>query len=366
MWWNKRTKAILPNRLLWRLTLVNVIVVGTLIVLSSWAIYNTACFLADGLGSWNDQKQHLFDSTLLQYLWIFSLGAIAVGSLIHYYLVKKIIRPLKELIESTKRMKEGQYPRPIKVNTKDEIGELIGHFNDLVKQLKDTQQHREELVLDLSHEFRTPLSNLNGYLGALKNGVVEGDQQLYHSLQKESERLIYMVEQLEQLKEWDYISKQTYTEKQPIDMQFLIEQSVGMFRWSLENAGIKVKIQAESGIVNVSNEGISQVISNLIDNAIRYYQGTGPITIKGEAVKRNYMLSISGPGQAIPIKEQDRIFERLYRIDSSRGRDDTGGTGLGLAISKEIIVHHHGQIGVKSEGDTHHFWITLPLASVNP
>ncbi|MFP3490487.1 histidine kinase dimerization/phospho-acceptor domain-containing protein, partial [Staphylococcus sp. SIMBA_130] len=76
-----------------------------------------------------------------------------------------------------------------------------------MKQLKEMQQHRKELVLDFSHEFRTPLANLNGYLGALKNGVIEGDQQIYHSLQKESERLIHMVEQLEQVKELDYISK---------------------------------------------------------------------------------------------------------------------------------------------------------------
>ncbi|MBF0706714.1 HAMP domain-containing protein (plasmid) [Alkalihalobacillus hwajinpoensis] len=73
-------------------------------------------------------------------------------------------------------MKEGQYPRPIQVNSKDEVGQLISHFNDLVKQLKDTQQHREELILDLSHEFRTPLTNLKGYLGALKDGVISGSK----------------------------------------------------------------------------------------------------------------------------------------------------------------------------------------------
>lgn len=352
---------ILPNRLIWRLTFINVSIVGTFIVLSSWGIYNTACFLADGLGTWNYQKQHLFNSTLFQYLWIFSIAAIIIGSLIHYYLVKQIIRPLKELIESTKRMKEGQYPRPIKENSKDEMGQLISHFNELVKQLKDTQQHRKELVLDLSHEFRTPLSNINGYLGALKNGVIEGDQKLYQSLQNESERLISIVEQLEQLKEWDYISKQTYSEKEPMDMKPLVEESVGMFRWSLKNAGIKVKIEAESGIVNVSHGGIPQVLNNLLDNAIRYYQGAGPITIKGKTVKGNYRLSITGPGQAIPTNVQNKIFERLYRVDSSRGRSDTGGTGLGLAISKEIIEHHKGKIGVYSEGNTHTFWITIPL-----
>lgn len=217
------------------------------------------------------------------------------------------------------------------------------------------------MVLDLSHEFRTPLSNLKGYLGALKDGVIEADQKMYQSLHNESERLIHMVEQLEQLKEWDYFTKQTYSEKEPMDMQFLVEQSVGMFRWSLKNAGIKVEIQAESGIVNVYNEGILQVMNNLIDNAIRYYEGTGPIRIKGEIEKGSYMLSIIGPGQTIPREAKEKIFERLYRVDSSRGRGYTGGTGLGLAISKEIIEHHKGEIGVKLEGNCHTFTFSLPV-----
>ncbi|TKD72277.1 sensor histidine kinase [Pseudalkalibacillus hwajinpoensis] len=363
MLWNKLTKSVLPSRFLWRLTLINVIVVGTFIVLSSWAIYNTACFLADGLGTWNDQKQNLFNSTLFQYLWIFSIAAIFIGSFIHYYLVKKTIRPLKELIESTKRMKEGQYPVPIQVDTKDEMGQLIGHFNDLVKQLKDTQRHRKELISDLSHEFRTPLTNLKGYLGALKDGVVEGDQKMYESLHSESERLIHMVEQLEQLKEWDYFKEQSYSEKEPMNMQLLVEQSVEMFRWSLKNAGIKVKTEVDTGIVKVYNEGILQVINNLLDNAIKYYEGTGPITIKGEIVKGRYTLSIIGPGQAIPLEAKEKIFERLYRVDPSRERNDSGGTGLGLAISKEIIEHHDGKIRVKSEGNCHTFTFSLPVCT---
>jgi two-component system, OmpR family, sensor histidine kinase BaeS len=353
--------SLLPNRVLWRLTLINVIVVASFIVLCSLAIYNTACFLADGLGTLDSQKQGKFESTLFQYLWIFSIIAIIVGSLVHYYLIKKLTSPLKELIESTKRMKKGQYPEPIEVHSKDEMGQLIGHFNDLVKQLKDTQQHRKELVLDLSHEFRTPLSNLNGYLGALKNGMIEADKEMYQFLHEESKRLIKMVEQLEQLKELDYISKQTYFEKEPLDIRLLVEQSIGMFRWSLTNAGIDVNIQTESGIVNVHNGGIQQVIGNLIDNAIRYYQGSDSITIKGEKIGSMYRVSITGPGKEIPVEDQEKIFERFYRVDSSRTRDYSGGTGLGLAISKQIIEHHNGEIGVKSDNNYHTFWFTLPL-----
>ncbi|ASK64031.1 two-component sensor histidine kinase [Virgibacillus phasianinus] len=355
---NKDRKSWLPKRFLWRLTLINIIVIASFITLSSLAIYNTACFLVDGMGTMTNQKQEQFNSTLFLYLWIFSISTIVIGSLIHFHLMRKLIHPLRKLIKSTKTMKQGQYPRPIEVRSEDEMGQLIGHFNELVEQLKYNQQHKEKLVADLSHEFRTPLSNLNGYLGALNNGVIEGDRKLYQSLYEESKRLTNMIEQLELLKEWDYISKQTFSEREPMDMDVLVAQSVDMFRWSLKEAGIAVHVHTEPGKVHVFNKGIPQVISNLIDNAIRYYQGPGDLTINGENLHSKYKVSITAPGQPIPQAEQEKIFERFYRIDPSRTRD-TGGTGLGLAISKEIIEHHHGEIGVKTQNQHHTFWFTL-------
>ncbi|WP_404450552.1 HAMP domain-containing protein [Virgibacillus necropolis] len=354
-------KSWLPKQFLWRLTFINIVVVASFIVFSSFAIYNTACFLVDGMGTMNDQKQNKFNSTLFNYLWIFSITAIVTGSVIHFYLTKKLIHPLRRLIESTKSMKQGQYPRPIELSSDDETGQLIGHFNELILQLKRNQQHRQKLVSDLSHEFRTPLSNLNGYLNALKDGVIEGDLKLYQSLHAESTRLTGMVEQLEQLKEWDYVTQQQLSEKASVDMYLLIEQSVEMFRWSLEKADIAIDVQTDHGIVNVYSGGIPQVVSNLIDNAIRYYQGTGPIMLKGEKIKSEYKFSITGPSQKIPPAEYNKIFERFYRIDASRNRE-TGGTGLGLAISKEIIEHHHGNVGITSKGNHNTFWFTLPLA----
>ncbi|MEH6944616.1 sensor histidine kinase [Bacillus sp. JJ722] len=360
-----KKKLWLPKRFLWRLTFINIIVVASFIVLSSWAIYNTACLLVDGMGTMDNQKLNQFDSTLFQYLWIFSITAIVTGSLIHFYLTRTLIRPLRRLIESTKRMKKGQYPTPIEIKSEDEMGQLMGQFNDLVQQLKNNEQHRQKLVSDLSHEFRTPLSNLNGYLNAMKNGVIEGNQKLYQSLHEESKRLINMVEQLEKLKEWDSVSQQLFSEKETVDIASLIEQSVEMFRWSLKKANILAEVQTEHGVVNTYNGGITQVLSNLIDNAIRYYHGDGPIMIKGECLDSEYRVSVIGPGHAIPEVEQEKIFERFYRTDPSRSRD-TGGTGLGLAITKEIVKSHNGKIGISSKDNHHTFWFTLPLYEMPP
>ncbi|MDY0406482.1 ATP-binding protein [Virgibacillus sp. 179-BFC.A HS] len=359
---NKHKWRFLPKQILWRLTLTNIVVIAFFIILSTWAIYNTACFLADGMGLMTPNKQGQFNSTLFQYLWIFSVSAIVIGSFIHFYVTKKLIRPLRKLIESTKRMKQGDYPDPIEEKFPDETGQLIGHFNDLIQQLKDNQAHRQKLVSDLSHELRTPLSNLNGYLSALKSGVITGDLQLYQSLYEEVSKLTNMVEQLDQLKEWDYVSKQRFLEKESIDIVQLIEQAVRMFQWSLKRAGIQCEIQMEPGTVTVNREAISQVISNLLDNAIRYYQGEGPIAVKGKRLESVYEFTITGPGKKIPEAEQAKIFERFYRLDPSRARA-TGGTGLGLAISKEIVEQHQGKIGIRSTGEVHTFWFSLPVGN---
>ncbi|WP_077602940.1 sensor histidine kinase [Oceanobacillus sojae] len=358
---NKWGRNFLPKRFLIQLTVINMIVIVAFVMLSSWAIYNTACMLADGLTSMTEQKQNQFQATLFQYLWIFSISAVILGSLIHFYLTKKMIQPLRELIQSTKEMKQGQYPSSIHVKGDGEVGELIRHFNDLVQQLETNEQQRKNLVSDLSHEFRTPLTNLNGYLLALQNGVMEGDEKLYQSLYAESSKLTQLVEQMEQLKEWDDMQIYSFHEKELTNMQEFIERSIKIFQWPLEKKQIELKTDIQTGTAVINRTSISQVISNLMDNAIRYYDDAGPINIKGEEMHNEYKVSITGPGRAISEKDKERIFERFYRIETSRSRE-FGGSGLGLAISKEIIERHHGEIGVQSKGNMHTVSFIIPCS----
>ena len=352
-------KSFIPKGFLWRLTILNVFVVATTIAVSGWAIYNTACFLVEGMGNLDIQRQGQFNATLFQYLWIFSIIGVLVGSMLHFYLTKKLIKPIRQLINSTKQMKKGEYPKPIKVVSQDEVGELVKQYNGLIQQLEINESHRQKLVSDLSHEFRTPLANLNGYLHALESGVIEGEKKLYTSLYKEANRLTQMVEQFEQFKEWDYIKSQSIIEKQSVDIADQIDQCAAMFRWRLIKAEIPIQVDVNTHHITIHIEGVQQVLSNLLDNGIRYYQGDVGITINGKLSAGAYRISITGQGQPIPEPEQDKIFDRFYRIDNSRSRD-TGGTGLGLAIAKEIVERHGGKIGVETVGNRNTFWFTLP------
>ena len=352
-------KSLWPKQILWRLTVLNTIAFTVVIILSGLTIYNAACALVSGLET-DVQRQSQFNAALFQFLWMFSIAIIVIGSLLHFYLTKKVMGPLKELIESTKAMKDGRYPNIIKTNSAGEVGELINHFNELVQELKLKEQSRKKIISDLSHEFRTPLSNLNGYMNALGSGVIEGDVTLFKSLHGEAQRLTFMIEQLEQLKEWDMAVEGTLIETKQEDMKQLIYQSVEMFHWRLQEKKISVQIEASIGMVGVYNGGIQQVLGNIIDNAIRYYEGSEPIQIKGERSGINYQVSISSKGQTIPESDREKIFERLYRVDHSRS-SSTGGSGLGLAISKEIIHLHKGKIGVNLKNGYVDFWFSVPL-----
>jgi two-component system sensor histidine kinase BaeS len=358
---SKYLTSLIPTGFLWRLSILNIVVLVTATAFSGWAIYHTACFLAAGVGNLDAQGQRQFNNTLLNYIWIFMITAAILGSIFHFYVMKKLIQPIRKLIQSTKQMKLGNYPEPIKISRTDEVGQLIEQYNELLEQLQQNENHRRKLVSDLSHEIRTPLANLSGYLQALKDEDLAGNKALFTALYEESNRLTQMIDQLEQLKEWDYLTEQAIVQKKPCEIEKLLHQSIAMFTRTFVKEDIQVQVETEPYELNIHVEGIQQVISNLLDNAVQYYEGTDPIILSGKKREENYCISIKGPSKSIPEVEKENIFRRFYRLDSSRSRM-TGGSGLGLAISKEIVERHHqGKIGVITTGKQNTFWFSLPL-----
>lgn len=349
----QQLKRIIPKRFLWRLTLMNVLVIAPTIGISSWAVYNTACFLVEGSGYFNAEGQLQFNRVLYRYLWLFSLLTFVLSSLLQFYFTKKLIAPIRDVIESTKTMKKGEYPDPIRVTSEDEIGELVAHYNELIQQLRTNDTERKKHVADLSHEIRTPLANVNGYLHALKSGIIEADKKLFESLYEESNRLTTMVQQLDKLQEWDYLAAQKITQKETVEIEEQLTQCIAMFSWRLEQENIPLIIDVQSESLFVYVAGIQQVLSNLLENAIDYYRGTGAISIKGEARDSMYIITVSGPGEKITNNE--KLFERFYRGNSENKK----GSGLGLAIVKEIVENSGGEVGFAEKDGNNCFWFTI-------
>lgn len=352
-------KSIVPKGFLWRLTILNFIVVALAMLITGWAIYETACSLVNGIGSPSATRDVQFNATLFQYFLIFTGLGLLISSIIHFYLTKRLIHPIRELIEATKSMKRGTYPPPITLRGNDEISELITHYNELIEQLKQNELYRKKMTDDLSHELRTPIANIKGYLYALQAGDIEGNIGLFGALYDQAEQLAKLIEQFEHLNEWNHRDAQQYFHKEWTAINIMLIHCVEMFKWKCQQAGIKIEMNVEAAEIFMYTEGMQQVLNNLFDNAIRYYEGTGAIEVKGEIVPDYYRISISNPGMSIQTIDQDKIFDRFYRIESSRSRQ-TGGSGLGLAIAKEMIEIHGGQISVQSENGVNTFIVDLP------
>ncbi len=358
---NNLYKKIIPSGFLWRITVLNILVIVSATAISGWALYNTACFLAAGVGNLDVHRQQQFNSVLRNYLWIFMITVAFLGSFLHYYFMKRLTKPIRSLIESTQQLRHGHYPELVKVYKQDEIGQLVTEYNGLITQLENNEQQRKKLVTDLSHEIRTPLTNLNGYLQALKDGDIVGSPELFGSLHQESSRLSQMINQFEQLKEWDYIAANSIVKKETHEITEVLTQSVAMFDKEWKQKNISIEQNIERCKISVNLDGMQQVINNLLDNAIRYNEGMDPILLTGEIQGDSYRISVTGHSTPIPEIEKDNIFRRFYRLDVSRSRL-TGGSGLGLAISKEIVERHHqGEIGVETTDDSNTFWVLIPL-----
>src|SRR5690625_3247572 len=139
--------------------------------LTGWAIYETACNLVGGIGCPSPIRQAQFNATLFRYFLIFTTLGVLISTVLHFYLTRKMINPVRELIESTKVLKTGRYPEPIQLRTSGEIAELLEQYNELIVRLETNERERKKLIENISHELRTPTANIKGYLYALKEEI---------------------------------------------------------------------------------------------------------------------------------------------------------------------------------------------------
>ncbi|BBI33846.1 sensor histidine kinase [Cohnella abietis] len=342
----------------WKLIVVNALVMLIVIWLVGVSVKDFACLLVANYQLVGDEKNLFFNRTMQFYLIRASLLAIVVAAVIHFVFIKHILAPLKKLKQSTRQLMDGTYPEPVDVSSKDEIGELAQHFNAMTLKLKQTEDNRKRMLGNVSHDLRTPLSNLNGYLEALSNGVIAGDKELYLSLLEESQHITRLVEQLHQLSVWEDRQAASMVESR-FQIEELIGRSAQFFQLELHEKQIELDIAVEPEMIVSDEDGIKQVLTNLLQNAISYNTGRS-IWISGKAEASNYRITVSNIGEPLP-EVQEQVFERFFQTDPTRHRaHQIKGSGLGLAIVKEIAKKLGGSIGVDSCNNIHSFWITIP------
>ncbi|MFC0189914.1 sensor histidine kinase [Fictibacillus aquaticus] len=335
-----------------KLAIINGLAIGIVILFAGLSIKDYACLLVNDWKIVGPEFNKRLDIYFLQV----SLLAFLLAFFVHFFLVKRVIHPLKKLTDQAIKIKQGVYPVPLQVIEKDEIGELTKTFNEMTATLQDNEQKRTRMFRDIAHELRTPLTNLNGYLEGLKSGVIHGDTELFGSLLEESKRLTRLVEQVTELNRWEDSLQDKW---QCIAINQLIMESVEFFSVALNRKRITYEIDAENVILEGNKDGLKQILFNLLNN-VCFYDKAGWVKINGEVKNSFYKISIINEGQYINPEKKDLLFDRFYRGDPSRKRN-TDGSGLGLTIVKEITEAHGGHAGIETDGKHHCFWFQIPI-----
>lgn len=301
---------------------------------------------------------------LMQPVYI-TLSVIFVFSLIfllgvHFF----VYRPVKKIAEAAQQYALGNLDYEIPVSTHDVVGHLSASLNYMAAQLKDMDDYQKKIVANVSHDFRSPLTSIKGFVEAMADGTIPPEMygKYLNIILFETERLTDLTRDLLTLNEFD--TKELLLSKEGFDIQEVIKSTAESFEAVCTPKHISIELLLMPNTVRVyaDRRKIQQVLYNLIDNAIKFSENNSSVTIEVTLKNDKAFVSIKDRGIGIPRKEQNKIWERFYKSDLSRGKDKKG-TGLGLSIVKEVIQAHNEHINVIStEGVGTEFIFSLSRA----
>lgn len=274
-----------------------------------------------------------------------------------------IYRPLVKITNAAKQYASGNLDVVIPVNTQDEIGYLSASLNYMSSQLKDMEYYQKKFVANVSHDFRSPLTSIKGYVEAMADGTIPPEMQgkYLNIILFETERLTDLTRDLLTLNEFD--TKDLLLDKTDFDIHEVIRNTAASFEstCTAKKISIELLLATRTLYVHADRHKIQQVLYNLLDNAIKFSNPESTITIETTPRGDKVYTSVKDYGIGIPKSSINKIWERFYKSDLSRGKDKKG-TGLGLSIVKEIIQAHNENINVIStEGVGTEFIFSLPL-----
>jgi len=239
-----------------------------------------------------------------------------------------------------------------------EIAQLTETINNLAETLENQENLRKRLTADVAHELRTPLATLQSHIEAMIDGIWEPDAERLKSCHEEIMRISRLVGDLEKLAKYE--SENLVLIKTDFDISELIRHIMKNFENNFANKGIEIKFTGRKEVVTADRDKISQVIVNLLSNALKYTQNAGTVQVTVNGTHDAVEIKVKDTGIGIPPEDLPHIFERFYRADKSRNRL-TGGAGIGLTITKAIIDAHGGSINVTSRvGEGTEFIVSLP------
>jgi len=302
----------------------------------------------------------IFINQLQSVLLIIALISILSSVVVGVLFAKTLSRPILKTIDATKNIAQGHYGSEIEYKTNiNEVSELIDSINHLSINLYEQDRIKKQITSDVAHELRTPLSTLQISVEAIMDGIIKMDDNRLKSIHDEILRLTRIVKDLEQLTQIEQLTNKL--ELTEFDINELIKECLKSLEFKQTSQSISIELNSIPLNIQADRSRIYQVLYNLILNAYNYSNENAKLKINVNQLDKNIVIQITDTGIGIPEESLPYIFERFYRVDSSRTRE-SGGSGIGLTIVKQLIEAHKGTIKVESElnvGST--FTIILPI-----
>lgn len=274
---------------------------------------------------------------------------------------RRMLAPIGSLTRAARTMEAGDLAGRVEVRGADEFAELAGAFNTLAASLEEQDRLRRAMAADVAHELRTPLSNIRGYLEAIQEGVAEPTAEVLASIHEETMQLQHLIDDLQVLSLAE--AGELRMDLQLVSLGDLVAQVAAAHRAAADAGGVDLGTVCETQAPVWGDPArLRQVVSNLVDNALRHTPRGGTVTVSVRAAAGRALVSVTDTGTGIPAEHLPHVFDRFYRADPSRSRE-TGGSGLGLSIARELVRAHGGDLTAASaEGGGTTFEASLPLA----
>jgi two-component system sensor histidine kinase BaeS len=350
----------------WQLVALNIFVIGVTGLLIIVLMHNIAqqqfMVIMHAAGQPVDPAagQRAYDAAVEAQIYPTIAVAAVVAVALSFLAVTLALRPLSAVSEATRRMARGATPAVVETNRRDEIGGVADSVNALAQSLQRLEELRRQVTNDVAHELRTPLHNLLGLIEGMRDGVIPASPARLQQAHGEVGRLVALVEDLRGLSDAQLASDRMARE--PLKVETVVRETVAGFgaRMAQRDLTWEIAAPAEDLVVEGDAGRLSQIVGNIVDNAIRYASAGTMIRIT--IVRRGAFVRVAthNAGDTIDDASLPHIFERFFRADPSRTRG-SGGAGIGLAIVKELATAHGGDVGADNDADGVTVWFELPL-----
>lgn len=323
---------------------------------------NMAGMMGQQMQALESELENDFRTAVNNALLIAGMVAVVTSVGVSWFVSQRIVNPIRSLVLLSHRIAGGDYEQRLQLDTHDELAELVDSFNQMATALANTETMRMQLLGDVTHELKTPLTSIKGYMEGLQDGVLPATPETFQLIHREADRLQRLVQDLQELSRAE--AGEIPMTMTRCHLQNIISSVTEQMRPQFieKNISLIVDVSADLPVVRADTDRTAQILTNLLGNALQYTESGGTVEVKAERDGNHIRTTVIDTGVGLDRKDLEHIFQRFYRVDKSRSRS-SGGSGIGLTVAKHLVDVQGGQISAMSEGvgEGSQFSFTLPL-----